>query len=352
MQLADFDFHLPEERIAQEALADRAAARMLVVHRREGRWEDRGFRDLPEYLGPGDCLVANDSRVFPARLFGHRVGIHAHPVGKHNPKRQEHLSGTVEVFLLRAVSEDGRDWRALVRPGRKLPVGERIHFDEGLEGEIVERGELGERTVRFHGADDVYAAFERIGHVPLPPYIKRADAPQDRERYQTMFARDRGSVAAPTAGLHFTPEVVASCLEAGAVQATITLHVGLGTFQPLHAEAVEAVKLHSEHYRITPENAAAIEGAQRVVAVGTTSVRTLETVARTGEMEGETSIFLYPGVPFLKTGAMLTNFHLPKTSLLLLVCAFGGTELILAAYRHAVEAGYRFYSYGDCMLVV
>ncbi|MEO8371875.1 MAG: tRNA preQ1(34) S-adenosylmethionine ribosyltransferase-isomerase QueA [Candidatus Solibacter sp.] len=352
MQLADFDFHLPEERIAQEALADRAAARMLVVHRQDARWEDRGFRDLPEYLKPGDCLVANDSRVFPARLFGHRAGLHALPVGKNNPKLQEHLSGTVEVFLLRPTGDDVRDWQALVRPGRKLPVGERIHFDEGLEGEIMARGELGERTVRFHGADDLYAVFERIGHVPLPPYIKRADSPADRERYQTVFARERGSVAAPTAGLHFTPEVLERCRAAGATQATVTLHVGLGTFQPLHEEAVEAVKLHSEHYRIAAESALAIEAAQRVVAVGTTSVRTLETVARTGVMEGETSIFLYPGVPFLKTGAMLTNFHLPRTSLLLLVCAFGGADLILAAYRHAVEAGYRFYSYGDCMLIV
>ena len=352
MQLADFDYHLPEERIAQEALADRAASRMLVVHREQGRWEDRAFRDLPEYLHPGDCLVVNDSRVFPARLFGHRAGIHALPIGKNNPKIREHLSGTVEVFLLRSVSPDGRDWQALVRPGRKLPVGERITFDEGLEGEIVARGEFGERTVRFHGAADLYAAFERIGHVPLPPYIKRADSPADRDRYQTVFAREKGSVAAPTAGLHFTPEVLARCRQAGAEQAFVTLHVGLGTFQPLHEDVVEQAKLHTEHYRITPPNAAAIDAARRVVAVGTTSVRTLETAARTGQLEGETAIFLYPGVPFLKTGAMLTNFHLPRTSLLLLVCAFAGQDLMLAAYRHAVESAYRFYSYGDCMLIL
>jgi S-adenosylmethionine:tRNA ribosyltransferase-isomerase len=352
MQLAEFDYDLPEERIAQEALADRSASRMLVVHREEGRWEDRSFRDLPEYLEPGDCLVVNDSRVFPARLFGHRTGVHALPIGKNNPKLREYLSGAVEVFLLRSVTADGRDWQALVRPGRKLPVGERIRFDEGLEGEVVARGEFGERTVRFHGATDLYAAFERIGHVPLPPYIKRADSAADRERYQTVFAREKGSVAAPTAGLHFTPEVLARCKEAGAEQAFVTLHVGLGTFQPLHEEVVEQAKLHTEHYRITRENAAAIDGARRVVAVGTTSVRTLETAARTGQLEGESAIFLYPGVPFLKTGAMLTNFHLPRTSLLLLVCAFGGKELMMAAYRHAVEAKYRFYSYGDCMLIV
>jgi S-adenosylmethionine:tRNA ribosyltransferase-isomerase len=352
MRLADFDYHLPEERIAQEPLADRAGARMLVVHREEGRWEDRVFGDLPEYLLPGDCLVVNDSRVFPARLFGHREGIHALPIGKNNPKRREHLSGAVEVLLLRSVSPDGRDWQALVRPGRKLPVGERVAFDEGLEGEIVGRGEFGERTVRFHGCEDLYAAFERIGHVPLPPYIKRADSPADRDRYQTVFARARGSVAAPTAGLHFTAEVLVRCRQAGAEQAFVTLHVGLGTFQPLHAENVEQVQLHTEHYRITPANAAAIDAARRVVAVGTTSVRTLETVARTGQLEGETAMFLYPGVPFLKTGAMLTNFHLPLTSLLLLVCAFGGRDLVMAAYRHAVESEYRFYSYGDCMLIL
>src|ERR1019366_944716 len=320
MRLADFDYHLPEERIAQEPLADRAGARMLVVHREEGRWEDRAFGDLPEYLHPGDCLVVNDSRVFPARLFGRRGGIHALPIGKNNPKRREHLSGAVEVLLLRSVSPDGRDWQALVRPGRKLPVGERVAFDEGLEGEIVGRGEVGERTVRFHGCEDLYAAFERIGHVPLPPYIKRADSPADRDRYQTVFARERGSVAAPTAGLHFTAEVLARCRQAGAEQAFVTLHV--------------------EHYRITAANAAAIDAARRVVAVGTTSVRTLETAVRTGQLEGETAIFLYPGVPFLKTGAMLTNFHLPRTSLLLLVCAFGGKDLVMAAYRHAVESAY------------
>jgi S-adenosylmethionine:tRNA ribosyltransferase-isomerase len=352
MQLADFDYHLPEERIAQQALPDRAASRMLVVHRDEGRWEDRAFGDLPEYLRPGDCLVVNDSCVIPARLFGHRAGIHALPIGRNNPKLREHLSGAVEVLLLRSVSPDGRDWQALVRPGRKLPVGERITFDEGLEGEIVARGEFGERTLRFHGGTDLYATFERIGHVPLPPYIKRADSPADRDRYQTVYAREKGSVAAPTAGLHFTAEVMAGCRQAGAEQAFVTLHVGLGTFQPLHEEIVEQVKLHTEHYRITPPNAAAIDAARRVVAVGTTSVRTLETAARTGQLEGETAIFLYPGVPFLKTGAMLTNFHLPRTSLLLLVCAFGGKDLVLAAYRHAVESEYRFYSYGDCMLIL
>jgi S-adenosylmethionine:tRNA ribosyltransferase-isomerase len=350
MQLADFDYHLPEELIAQEALPDRAASRMLVVYRGQGRWEDRSFHDFPAFLRPGDCLVLNDSRVFPARLYGHRAGVGSIPVGRHNPKRNEHLSGRVEVFLLKSVSEDGLDWQALVRPGRKIRTGERIWFGEGLEAEVVGRGEFGERTVRFHAAGDLHSAFERLGHVPLPPYIKRPDSPADRERYQTVFAREKGSVAAPTAGLHFTPEILAQC---GAAEiAFVTLHVGLGTFQPLHEEQVERAQLHTEPYRIAEGDARKIAAADRVVAVGTTSVRAIETAARTQQLAGETDIFLYPGVPFLRTGAMLTNFHLPRTSLLLLVCAFAGTELALAAYRHAVEAKYRFYSYGDCMLIL
>ena len=352
MNLAEFDFHLPEELIAQQALSDRAASRMLVVYRNEGRWEDRKFREFPEFLHSGDCLVLNDSRVFPARLFGHRAGVHALPIGRNNPKRHEFLSGEVEVLLLRPVGADGREWEALVRPGRKLPAGEHIHFSDDLDAEIVARGELGERTLRFSGSGDLFAEFEKIGHVPLPPDIKRPDTSADRDRYQTVFARERGSVAAPTAGLHFTPEVLEACRRKGADVATVTLHVGLGTFQPLHTERVEEGHLHSERYSISEENADRLRAAARRVAVGTTSVRTIETAWRSGELRGETDIFLYPGQTFQATGAMLTNFHLPRTSLLLLVCAFAGTELALAAYRHAVEQRYRFYSYGDCMLIV
>jgi len=352
MDLAAFDYHLPEELIAQEALADRAASRMLVLYRAEQRWEDRSFREFPSFLRSGDCLVLNDSRVFPARLFGHRAGVHSLPVGKRNPKRLENLSGQVEVFLLQPVSADGKDWDALVRPGRKMRTGERIRFDDGLESEILARGEYGERTIRFHTDADLYQEFEKIGHVPLPPYIKRSDRPQDRDRYQTVFARERGSVAAPTAGLHFTPEVLRECQSRGAEIAYVTLHVGLGTFQPLHAGQVEMARLHAERYSITEENAARLRAARRVVAVGTTSVRTMETMLRSGAPAGATDLFIYPGFEFRSTGAMLTNFHLPRTSLLLLVCAFAGTELTLAAYRHAVEERYRFYSYGDCMLVV
>jgi len=352
VNLAEYDYELPDSRIAQRPLEDRAASRMLVLYRSESRWEDRQFQDLPSYLGPGDCLTLNDSRVFPARLLGHRAGIHAQPIGKKNPRRREFLSGQAEVFLIRPVSADGRDWEALVRPGRKLGTGERVRFEAGLEAEIVGRGEFGERTIRFLAEGDLYEYFDRIGHVPLPPYIKRTDEAVDRERYQTVFAREKGSVAAPTAGLHFTGEILEACRVSGAEVAYVTLHVGLGTFQPLHAEQVEEARLHSESYRIGDESLAKIRAAQRVVAVGTTSVRTIESVWRSGEAAGQTDIFIYPGFEFRRTGALLTNFHLPRTSLLLLVCAFAGTDLTLAAYRHAVAREYRFYSYGDCMLIV
>lgn len=355
MDLSAFDYHLPEELIAQEPLADRAASRMLVLYRSEQRWEDRMFRDFPSFLGPGDCVVLNDSRVFPARLFGHRAGMHSHPVGKNNPKRREHLSGEVEVLLVRPLNTKHTEWEALVHPGRKMRTGERIRFGDGLEAEVVARGEFGERTIRFDTAEDPFPLFEKLGHVPLPPYVKRADRPEDRERYQTVFARTPGSVAAPTAGLHFSPEVLEACRARSAAIACVTLHVGLGTFQPLRAEQVEAARLHSEHYEISAEETAKMRGARRLVMVGTTSVRSVETALARGPLEaqqGDTDIFIYPGFEFRGTGALLTNFHLPRSSLLLLVCAFAGTDLTLAAYRHAVAERYRFYSYGDCMLIV
>jgi len=359
MNLTEFDFTLPEELIAQAPLADRAASRMLVVDRARGCWEDRQFRDLPAYLGAGDCLVLNDSRVFPARLFGHRAGAHALPIGKKNPARHEYLTGEVEVLLLRPVDSAAREWEALVHPGKKMRVGERVRFADGLEAEVIARREFGERTLRFHTDADLYDELEKIGHVPLPPYIKRRDETADRERYQTVFAHEKGSAAAPTAGLHFTPQVLDACRARGAEIAFVTLHVGLGTFQPIHcqndAEQVEGHRLHREHYSITADNAARMQAALRLVAVGTTSVRSMESAMRSGglrEASGETDLFIYPGFEFRATGAMLTNFHLPRTSLLLLVCAFAGKDLALAAYRHAVEQRYRFYSYGDCMLIV
>lgn len=340
-----FDYYLPESAIAQTPLADRAASRMLVLYRATQTWEDRMFREFPAFLQPGDVLVLNNSKVFPARLFGHRAGVHSLPVGKHNPKRHEILSGKVEVFLLRPTTADSLTWEALVRPGRKMKTGERILFDGGLEGEILARGDFGERKLLFHSPGEIYEVLNQIGHVPLPPYIKRPDTAADRSRYQTVFATVTGSVAAPTAGLHFTPEVLDQCRQDGAVIAEITLHVGLGTFQPVHGD-----KLHSEHFEVSPAASAAIRSAQRAVCVGTTSVRAVESMllGRTGE----TDLFIRPGFEFQKTGAMLTNFHLPQSSLLMLVCAFGGTELVLSAYQHAVKAGYRFYSYGDCMLIL
>jgi S-adenosylmethionine:tRNA ribosyltransferase-isomerase len=355
MDLSEFDYPLPEDRIAQRPLEDRAASRMLVVHRAERRWEDCGFRDFPRFLRPGDCLVLNDSKVFPARLLGHRAGVHALPVGKKNPARKEYLKGEVEVFLVRPEPGDPKTWQALVHPGRKMRVGERIRFDEGLEAEITGRGTFGERTLRFDYPGDLFEKFNRIGHVPLPPYIKRADEAADRERYQTVFASHPGSVAAPTAGLHFTPEILEQCRAAGAEIAYVTMHVGLGTFQPVRAERVEEHRLHAEVFAIGEESAVKLRAARRVVAVGTTSVRTIESAARGQGLvgsSGETSLYIYPGFEFRVTGAMLTNFHLPKSSLLLLVSAFAGKDLILDAYRHAIANGYRFYSYGDCMLIL
>ncbi len=355
MDLAEFDYALPEDLIAQTPLEDRAAARMLVLDRARGSWEDRLFRDLPAFLGAGDCLVLNDSRVFPARLFGRRAGVHALPVGRKNPARREHLTGEVEVLLLRPLDGWAREWEALVHPGKKMRVGERVLFPGGLEAEVIARGEFGERALRFHTGRDLYAEIEKIGHVPLPPYIRRPDEAADRERYQTVFARERGSAAAPTAGLHFTPEVLDACRAAGADAAFVTLHVGLGTFQPLRGERVEDLHLHRERYRITAENAARMAAARRLLAVGTTSLRTIESAMRGGglrESAGETGLFIYPGFEFQAAGALLTNFHLPRTSLLLLVCAFAGRRLALEAYRHAVARRYRFYSYGDCMLIV
>ncbi len=261
------------------------------------------------------------------------------------------LAGKIEVLLLEPISADQREWRALVRPGRKLRPGTVIQFDD-LSAEIVAEGQRGERTVRFPSDSDIYAALDRLGHMPLPPYIKRQDQLSDRDRYQTVFARERGSVAAPTAGLHFTGEILDQVRSSGAAIAKVTLHVGLGTFQPIDREDFENHHLHLERYSIGEDSWREIESARRVVAVGTTSVRTLESAAATGRRSGATDLFIYPGYEFRRTGAILTNFHLPRTSLLLLVCALAGTELTLAAYRHAVAERYRFFSYGDCMLIL
>ncbi|HTB16305.1 MAG TPA: tRNA preQ1(34) S-adenosylmethionine ribosyltransferase-isomerase QueA [Bryobacteraceae bacterium] len=326
MRVDEFDYSLPEELIAQEPLPDRDGARMLVVDRAKGTWEDRMFRDFPTYLHEDDCLVLNDSRVFPSRLYG----------------RREHGTGRVEIFLTRQITVN--TWEALVRPGKKMRSGERILISDDLSAEILGRGEFGERIVRLDPQGDLFEVLERVGHIPLPPYIRRPDSAEDRSRYQTVFAQQRGSVAAPTAGLHFTPEILARC---PCEIARVTLHVGLGTFQPLHGDVVENITLHEESFVVPPAARQAIDRAKRVIAVGTTSVRAIES----DWALPTTRLFLYPGAKFQRTGAMLTNFHLPKSSLLILICAFAGKDLALAAYRHAVEQAYRFFSYGDCMLI-
>jgi len=359
--VSEFDYLLPEELIAQEPLADRAASRLLRLDRRTGGLEDRCFREFPELLRSGDLVVFNNTRVFPARLYGRRSGSKAQPLSEHNPASREFLKGRVEVLLTKQIAQAPNEWECLVRPGRKIGVGERLYFGQGdeLAAEVVARAAFGERRIRFDPAPDFLAAIERLGHVPLPPYISREDRPADRERYQTVYARERGSVAAPTAGLHFTPEILGRLKERGIETAEITLHVGLGTFQPVRIEKVEDHKLHGETFNISGEAAERISRAldedRRIVAVGTTTVRTLEYAAsisgRVQPGSGEADLFIYPGFQFRVIGAILTNFHLPQSTLLMLVCAFGGRERMLAAYRHAVEQKYRFYSYGDCMFV-
>jgi S-adenosylmethionine:tRNA ribosyltransferase-isomerase len=365
---ADFDFELPEELIAQQPPAERGQSRMLVMDRATGEFRDSKFQELPALLRAGDLLVLNDSRVIPARLYARRTLV----------RERERPTGRIEVMLTApAAHPTDQDssagtpagpncWRALVRPGRKVANGERLVFpgrngETLLEADVLERGEFGERLLEFAPTDDFFWALEKIGHMPLPPYIHRDDAEADRERYQTVYARERGSVAAPTAGLHFTPEMLEAVAARGVEIACVTLHVGMGTFAPLRVERVEDVRLHSERYTLSAETAGALNRARRegrrVVAVGTTVVRTLESIARDAEggefgaHTGETSIFISPGFEFKVVGALLTNFHLPQSSLLMLVSAFAGREHVLAAYWHAVEERYRFFSYGDCMFI-
>src|SRR5271169_6394644 len=367
---------------------------MLRLDASSGRFEDLRFREFPELLRPSDLVVFNNTRVFPARLYGRRGGLKAQPVSRRNPAAREFLHGRIEVLLTRQLQLEPNEWECLVRPGRKIGVGERVFFGEHdeLQAEVIGRGEFGERRIRFaaaqpgftrpdsrgrlspHGhpdpesgsdpgstsAADFFGLVEKIGHVPLPPYIARGDSAGDRERYQTVYARERGSVAAPTAGLHFTPEILGRIRERGIETAEITLHVGLGTFQPVRVERVEEHKMHGERFGISEEAAAkinaAVEKGRRVVAVGTTTVRTLEFAAReTGRVNassGEADLFIYPGFRFQAVDALLTNFHLPKSTLLMLVSALAGREQVLKAYAEAIRERYRFFSYGDCMLVV
>jgi S-adenosylmethionine:tRNA ribosyltransferase-isomerase len=364
MRLNELDYHLPAERIAQRPLDRRDASRLLLLERSSGAFSNRKFGELPDLLGGNELLVLNNARVIPARLFGRRAGVHSQPPSRST--RLEHLTGKVEIFLTRQL--DPVTWEALVRPGRKMHVGERVLFGEGeLEGEVLARGELGVRTMRFASRNElsIDQHFERLGHVPLPPYIDRADETADRERYQTVFAKRPGAIAAPTAGLHFSPEILEEIRARGVETCELTLNVGLGTFQPIHSETLEGHVMHSESYEIPAATAERIQAAHAkgrpIVAIGTTVVRALEDAAQRAADAGspnlvlaggaEAGLFIVPGFNFRVVEGLLTNFHLPRSTLLGLVCAFAGREPVLAAYAHAVEEGYRFYSYGDCMFI-
>jgi S-adenosylmethionine:tRNA ribosyltransferase-isomerase len=370
MLLSDFQFELPQELIAQQPLPQRDASRMLILDRDKQAWEDSAFRALPDLLRGDELLVVNNARVIPARLFGRREGIRSETPGHNRRTVREFLSSEIEVLLTRQVAPD--EWEALVRPGKKIRVGERIDFGDGeLTAEVISRGEYGLRRIRLTAKGEVSRAIERLGHVPLPPYISREDDTADRERYQTIFADRPGAVAAPTAGLHFSPAILERLRQRSIETVSITLDVGLGTFQPIHEEEIEKHKIHSERYEIPDAAAAAICRARRdgrpILAVGTTVVRALEdaaekSAARHGEIldaakslvesgPAEANIFMKPGHTFRVVNQLLTNFHLPQSTLLILVSAFAGRELILRAYRHAVDARYRFYSYGDCMWI-
>jgi S-adenosylmethionine:tRNA ribosyltransferase-isomerase len=351
LKRSDFDFDLPPELIAQSPPHRRGLSRLLAVDRASDALADHEFADLPSLLRRGDLLVVNDTQVFAARLLGRRL-----PGG-----------GAAECLLVRrleSISPAQEVWECLVHPGQRLKVGSRLELGTSpdvIHAEVLDRRFHGRRSIRlWTESGALQAAVDRIGHVPLPPYIKREDQPNDRERYQTVYSQRRGSIASPTAGLHFTAELLDALTAAGVERAAITMHVGYGTFQPVRVERIEEHRLEPEHYEVSPQAADAISRAlregRRIVAVGTTTTRTLEslTVNEAGAIEaasGETSLFIHPGYQFRFVSALLTNFHLPQSSLFMLVSAFAGRERVLAAYRHAIDRRYRFYSYGDAMLV-
>jgi S-adenosylmethionine:tRNA ribosyltransferase-isomerase len=355
MNVSDFDFELPAELIAQEPAAAREGSRLLVLSRESGSIAHASFGEFPRFMRAGDLLVVNDTRVFPARLLGRRV-----PSG-----------GEVECLLLRRLPTERSErperlYESLMHPGQKLKPGARVLFERdgiSISGEVLARHFHGRRTIRLWTAPglDVDAAIDRIGHIPLPPYIRRGDSPADRDRYQTVFARARGSVAAPTAGLHFSARLLQALEAQGVERTSVTLHVGYGTFKPVRAERVEDHTVDAETFEVTADAAAALTRARqegrRIVAVGTTTARVLESLAM-GESgvvlpaRGDTSLFIHPGHRFQLIDGLITNFHLPRSSLLMLVSAFAGRESVLAAYRKAVEERYRFYSYGDAMLIL
>lgn len=340
--LKDFDFHLPAEQIASEGLPERSASRMLRVDRSSGTFDDTAFSALPEILQPGDLLVLNDTLVFPARLFG-----------------TTDTGASLEIFLVEPAGE--RTWRVLAKPGKRLSVGKQITFDKEVEAEVLGKEGSGSVVLKFLGTGDLDAAIDRLGRTPLPPYIKRQSdgVDRDRERYQTVYAKSRGAIAAPTAGLHFTDDVLDRLQSRGIETAEVTLHVGYGTFEPVKVDDLADHRVQPERYSLSEEAAAALNRAKfegrRIIAVGTTTTRTLEFVfERHGSFHassGFADLTILPGYRFRAIDGLLTNFHLPKSSLLVLVSTFGGHELIMNAYQHAVASGYRFYSYGDCMLI-
>ena len=338
MKLSDFMYDLPEERIAQTPVEPRDHSRLMVLHRDTGAIEHRHFYDVIEYLNPGDCLVINDTRVIPARLYGER------PTG-----------GACEVLLLKQLGP--KRWETLVRPGKKLKPGAEVIFGDGrLRCRVMESTDVGGRIVEFQCEGSFEAALDALGEMPLPPYIH--EKLENRDRYQTVYARQDGSAAAPTAGLHFTPELMERIRQKGVDIVPVLLHVGLGTFRPVKVENIEEHEMHSEYFEVTPEAADRINAARqrggRIIAVGTTSVRTLESAAQDGRLvakRGDTSIFIKPGYRFQLVDALITNFHLPGSTLIMLVSALWDRERILAAYKTAVEEGYRFFSFGDAMLI-
>jgi S-adenosylmethionine:tRNA ribosyltransferase-isomerase len=352
LNLSDFDFSLPAELIAQEPPPERGLSRLLTLDRTTGAYADRQFIELPSLLAPGDLLVVNDTRVFAARLLGRRL-----PGG-----------GRAECLLVRrleALTPDCEIWEALVHPGQRLKEGSRLEVGSApmaIHAEILDRHFHGRRSVRlWTDGVPLEEAVDHAGHIPLPPYIKREDRVQDRERYQTVYAEQRGSIAAPTAGLHFTPELLRALDRAGIERTAITLHVGYGTFQPVRVERVQDHRMELEHFEVSSEAARVINGAmhagRRIIAVGTTTTRTLESLVRNadGDIEataGATNLFIFPGYQFQFVRGLITNFHLPQSSLLMLVSAFAGHEQVMAAYQHAIEQRYRFYSYGDAMLIL
>ncbi|HWQ79627.1 MAG TPA: tRNA preQ1(34) S-adenosylmethionine ribosyltransferase-isomerase QueA [Anaerovoracaceae bacterium] len=344
MHINDFDYNLPEELIAQHPADKRDESRLLVVDRKTGRLEHRHFYDILDYLDPGDCLVMNNSKVIPARLFGVK----------------EMTGAKAEFLLIKRI--EGDIWEAMVKPGKKLHVGDRVSFSEegSLTAKIMEHSQGGTRIVRFEYEGDFHELLDRIGKIPLPPYIERESSEEDRERYQTVYCKEEGSVAAPTAGLHFTEELIEKALRKGVKTAYVTLHVGIGTFRPVKCENIEEHHMHYEEYEIGEEAARMIDETKkaggRIISVGTTSTRTLESAAAgdgtVAAGQGSTGIFIYPGYRFKVIDSLITNFHLPKSTLLMLVSALYNREAILEAYKEAVEQRYRFFSYGDAMLIL